>query len=162
MQYGEDLRLSCQVENCCIKSVGWVKWTSDDEFDTIFIDVRDLGDEESLKYSGGTDERGFFLIIRNITRNDLNISYSCSYGFTFSKGKVLMEKDVFFGQYIFLFCFCIIKRESRGVNVINKTHEITNILKLFIPFKSTLIFRIINTMILSKNVNSIRLFVMSV
>ncbi|VDI05299.1 Hypothetical predicted protein [Mytilus galloprovincialis] len=97
LQYGEDLRLSCQVENCCIKSVGWVKWTSDDEFDTIFIDVRDLGDEESLKYSGGTDERGFFLIIRNITRNDLNISYSCSYGFTFSKGKVLMEKDVFFG-----------------------------------------------------------------
>lgn len=96
-QYGADIRLSCQVGNCCKKSAGWGKWTSDDQFNTIFIDVKDLHNEESLKYGGGTDETGFFLIIRNITRDDLNIQYSCTYGFLVSKKKMLLEKDAFFG-----------------------------------------------------------------
>lgn len=97
LQYGADLRLSCQVKNCCKKSAGWGKWTYNGQFDTIFIDVKDFHNEEGLKYGGGTDESGFFLIIRNITKDDLNIPYSCTYGFLVSKKKMLWKKDAFFG-----------------------------------------------------------------
>ncbi|XP_071147577.1 uncharacterized protein [Mytilus edulis] len=97
LKYGEDLRLYCQVEKCCTKSAGWGKWTSDDKFDTIFIDVKYFLNDGSSKYGGGIEKTGWFLIIRNITKNDLNTSYSCTYGFQVSKKKMLLEEDAFFG-----------------------------------------------------------------
>lgn len=105
LKYGEDLRLYCQVEKCCTKSAGWGKWTSDDKFNTIFIDVKDFLNDGSSKYGGGIEKTGWFLIIRNITKNDLNTSYSCTYGFQVSKKKMLLEEDAFSGKYSLLFTF---------------------------------------------------------
>lgn len=90
------------MKNCCKKSAGWGKWSSDDQFNTIFIDVRDLHKEESLKYGGGTGETGFSLTIRNITEDDLNIPYSCTYGFVVSKKQMLLREDAVIGKYGFL------------------------------------------------------------
>lgn len=98
-RYGEDLSLFCRVENCCPESAGWIKWTSENEFSTIFIDVKHLIVNESSKYDGGTNERGFFLDIRKITRQDLNMKYSCTYGFEKSEKQLLLNTDVFFGEY---------------------------------------------------------------
>lgn len=98
LQYGSDLRLYCHVENCCTKSAGWGKWTPDDQFQTIFIDVKRLREEKNLKYGGGTDATGFFLIINNVTKEDLNVSYSCTYGFLVSKKKMLLDKNAFIGM----------------------------------------------------------------
>ncbi|XP_063408707.1 uncharacterized protein LOC134692187 [Mytilus trossulus] len=96
LQFGDDLHLFCQVKNCCQKSAGWGKWTSDDHLITIFIDVKNLHNDGSLKYSGGTNKTGFFLRIRNITQGDLNISYSCTYGFQVSRKKNLLMEDALF------------------------------------------------------------------
>lgn len=100
MQYGEDLRLFCQVEDCCRQSAGWGKWTPNNKLNTIFIDVKSLQKDEKSKYFGGTSESGFFLVIRNITRDDLGIAYSCTYGFEVSEKKILLKSDVFIGEYI--------------------------------------------------------------
>ncbi|VDI83794.1 Hypothetical predicted protein [Mytilus galloprovincialis] len=95
MKYGEDLSLSCKVENCCLGSAGWGKWTPQNEFITIFIDVKDLNVDNSSKYDGAIDKTGFSLVIRNITRDDLNSTYSCTYGFLVSKKKMLTKTDAF-------------------------------------------------------------------
>lgn len=103
------------MENCCTKSAGWGKWTSDDQFNTIFIDVKDFHNDGSLKYGGGTDKKGWFLIIRNITKHDFNISYSCTYGFQVSKKKMLLKKDAFsgkHGKYSLLFTFQNLKNSK--------------------------------------------------
>ncbi|XP_052083520.1 uncharacterized protein LOC127720810 [Mytilus californianus] len=97
-KYGEDLSLYCQVENCCLDSSGWIKWTSKNEFSTIFIDVKDLTVAGSSKYNGKINENGFFLVLRNITREDFNVYYSCTYGFHVSKKKILLETDAFFAK----------------------------------------------------------------
>lgn len=95
LQFGKDLSLSCQVENCCPESAGWGKWTSKNEFITIFINVKDLNVDKSLKYGGRTNNRGFSLVIHNVTRDDFNIAYSCTYGFLVSKKKMLLTTDAF-------------------------------------------------------------------
>lgn len=99
MNYGEEVSLFCQVENCCQKSAGWGKWTQDNKFTTIFIDVKIVRKEENSKYYGEINKKGFILVIRNITRDDLNIDYSCTYGFQVSTKKKLLEIDVFTGEY---------------------------------------------------------------
>lgn len=98
LHYGEGLYLFCQVENCCQQSAGWGKWTSNNELATIFIDVKILQTDECSKYYGGTNNTGFFLLIRNITSDDLNIAYSCTYGFQVGKKKILLETDAFIAK----------------------------------------------------------------
>lgn len=102
-QYNEDISLFCQVENCCPEWAGWWKRISKTEITTIFIDVRNQSVDESSKYDGGTKKGGFFLVIRNVTRHDLNMAYVCTYGFQVSKEKMLMETNAFFdehGEYV--------------------------------------------------------------
>lgn len=99
MKYGEDLSLYCKVKNCCLESAGWIQWTSENEFTTIFIDVKDITVAGSSKYNGKINENGFFLVMRNITREDLNVYYSCTYGFQVSEKKILLETDAIFGEY---------------------------------------------------------------
>lgn len=97
-KYGEDLSLSCQVENCCPESAGWGKWTPKNELVTIFIDVKDLNVDNISKYDGAIVNTGFSLVIRNLTRDDLNLTYSCTYGFLVSKKKMLLKTDAFHGE----------------------------------------------------------------
>lgn len=110
LQYGDDLRLFCQVKNCCQKSAGWGKWTSDDALITIFIDVKNLHNDGSLKYSGGTNKTGFFLSIRNLTKGDLSISYSCTYGFQVSKKQMLLVEDALLSKYSLPYAAFLIER----------------------------------------------------
>ncbi|XP_071147845.1 uncharacterized protein [Mytilus edulis] len=95
--YGEDLSLSCCVHNCCQEAAGWGKWTNN-ELTTIFIDVKYLHVDNNSKYDGGINETEFLLVIRNITEFDLNINYSCTYGFKIGHKKMLLETDVFFEE----------------------------------------------------------------
>ncbi|XP_076085358.1 uncharacterized protein LOC143056160 [Mytilus galloprovincialis] len=95
-QYGDDLSLFCPVNKCCPESAGWVKWTSEDDYTTLFIDVKDLDDRAGPKYNGETNRTGIILIIRNVTRDDLNTSYSCTYGFQVGIKKILLDSDAFY------------------------------------------------------------------
>lgn len=99
MQYGDDLSLFCQVDNCCLEEAGWGKWTHKNELVTIFIDMRDIDAAESSKYAGETNMSGFSLVIRNLSREDLNIAYSCTYGFHVSQKKILYGIDAFRCEY---------------------------------------------------------------
>ena len=65
---------------------------------TIYIDVRYIHPTSEFKYIPTTSMNGFTLTIRNVSKTDLNVNYSCTYGFKESIQKMLLEEDVFAGK----------------------------------------------------------------
>ncbi|VDI49013.1 Hypothetical predicted protein [Mytilus galloprovincialis] len=90
-EYGQNVTLLCIVPNCCPKDSGWDRWTPHQR--TLFIDVK--SGHSNKKYDGKVAKDGFTLIIQNLTKEDLNVSYSCLYGVTLGERKLLLEEDVF-------------------------------------------------------------------
>ncbi|XP_076108959.1 uncharacterized protein LOC143076948 [Mytilus galloprovincialis] len=89
--YGQNVTLFCHVPNCCPKNAGWEMWTPHQR--TLFIDVKT--GRSNKKYDGKVGKDGYTLIIQNLTKQDLNVSYLCLYDVTFSERKFLLEEDVF-------------------------------------------------------------------
>ncbi|VDI50020.1 Hypothetical predicted protein [Mytilus galloprovincialis] len=89
--YGQNVTLFCNVTNCCPEDSGWDRWTPVQR--TLFIDVRT--ERPNRKYDGYVLRNGYTLVIQNLTKEDLNVSYSCLYGFTSGERKFLFEDDVF-------------------------------------------------------------------
>lgn len=89
--YGQDATLFCNVSNCCPKDSGWDRYSPEQR--TLFIDVKT--GRSNKKYDGKTLRDGYTLVIKNLTKNDLNVSYSCVYGVTIGQSKFLLEEDVF-------------------------------------------------------------------
>ncbi|XP_052073626.1 serine/threonine-protein phosphatase 6 regulatory ankyrin repeat subunit B-like [Mytilus californianus] len=89
--YGQNVTLFCNVSNCCPKYSGWDMWTPEQR--TLFIDVKTA--HPNKKYDGKATKDGYTLVIKNLTKQDLNVSYSCLYGVTFGERKFLLEEDVF-------------------------------------------------------------------
>ncbi|VDI62491.1 Hypothetical predicted protein [Mytilus galloprovincialis] len=90
-EYGQNVTLFCNVSNCCPQYCGWDRWTPKQE--TLFIDIKT--GQPNAKYDGQVFKDGYTLIIQNLTKQDLNVSYSCLYGATFGERKFLLEEDVF-------------------------------------------------------------------
>ncbi|XP_076082213.1 uncharacterized protein LOC143052931 [Mytilus galloprovincialis] len=90
-EYGQNVTLFCNVLNCCPKYSGWDRWTTVQQ--TLFIDVKTK--ISNKKYDGKVIKDGYTLVIKNLTKNDLNVSYSCVYGATIGERKILLEEDVF-------------------------------------------------------------------
>ncbi|XP_063405946.1 uncharacterized protein LOC134689911 [Mytilus trossulus] len=91
--YGQNLILLCRVSNCCMKDAGWYLWTPTKR--TILKDVKTASISVPQKYSGYVRTDGFSLIINNLTRADMNVSYSCDYGVQLGEKLVLHKDDVF-------------------------------------------------------------------
>ncbi|CAC5423180.1 unnamed protein product [Mytilus coruscus] len=93
--YGADLTLFCFVDDCCCRPAGWIKWNPD--YKTIYLDVRNFKGTVSSKdkYATTYNKTGFSLVIKHLQEDDLNIIYSCSYGFKNSLGKLLHHSEVF-------------------------------------------------------------------
>ncbi|VDI69319.1 Hypothetical predicted protein, partial [Mytilus galloprovincialis] len=89
--YGQNVTLFCNVSNCCPKLSGWDMWTPEQR--TLFIDVKTA--RPTRKYEGKALKDGYTLIIKNLTKTDLNVSYACLYDITLGERKLLLEKDVF-------------------------------------------------------------------
>ncbi|VDI39896.1 Hypothetical predicted protein [Mytilus galloprovincialis] len=89
--YGQNVTLFCHVPNCCPEDAGWDRWTPQQR--TLFIDVKT--GRPNKKYDGRIFKNGYTLIIQNLTKDDLNVSYSCLYGVTLGDRKFLQEEDVF-------------------------------------------------------------------
>ncbi|CAC5416068.1 unnamed protein product [Mytilus coruscus] len=89
--YGQNVTLFCNVSNCCPDGSGWVRWTPEQH--TLFIDVKTEGPNKH--YDGNVLKDGYTLIIQNLTKQDLNVSYSCVYGVTLGERQFLLEEDVF-------------------------------------------------------------------
>ena len=83
--YGQDLTLFCPVGNCCSEPPGWFVGSK-----TIILDVRTYSNDPKVRYHGTNDTDGFGVVIRN-----LNVNYSCIYGFNQSNPKNLFHGDVF-------------------------------------------------------------------
>ncbi|XP_071141116.1 uncharacterized protein [Mytilus edulis] len=90
-EYGQNVTLFCNVSHCCPKYSGWDRWTTVQQ--TLFIDVKTK--TSNKKYDGKVINDGYTLVIKNLTKNDLNVSYSCVYGATIGERKILLEEDVF-------------------------------------------------------------------
>ncbi|XP_071177906.1 uncharacterized protein [Mytilus edulis] len=89
--YGQNVTLFCHVPNCCPKDSGWDRWTPVQR--TLYIDVKT--GRANKKYDGKTLKEGYTLVIQNLTKDDLNVSYSCLYGVTLGEIKFLQKEDVF-------------------------------------------------------------------
>ncbi|CAG2190241.1 unnamed protein product [Mytilus edulis] len=89
--YGQNVTLFCHVPNCCPKDAGWDRWTPVQQ--TLFIDVKT--GHTNKKYDGKAEKDGYTLVIQNLTKEDLNVSYSCLYDVTLGPSKFLLEEDVF-------------------------------------------------------------------
>ncbi|XP_052079428.1 chitin synthase chs-1-like [Mytilus californianus] len=89
--YGQNVTLFCNVSNCCPKHAGWDMWTPAQR--TLYIDVKT--GLPNRKYDGKALTNGYTLIIQNLTKTDLNVSYSCLYGVVLGEIKLLVEEDVF-------------------------------------------------------------------
>ncbi|CAG2185385.1 unnamed protein product [Mytilus edulis] len=89
--YGQNVTLFCHVPHCCPKDAGWDRWTPVQR--TLFIDVKT--GRTNKKYDGKAEKDGYTLIIQNLTKDDLNVSYACLYGVTLGQSKFLLEEDVF-------------------------------------------------------------------
>ncbi|VDH93527.1 Hypothetical predicted protein, partial [Mytilus galloprovincialis] len=92
--YGDHLTLFCVIDDCCTKAAGWIKFVPD--YKTIYLDVRDSKNYTSKeKYDATTNSTGFSLVIKKIQKEDINIKYSCLYGFVRSREKYLLQSDAF-------------------------------------------------------------------
>ncbi|XP_052082642.1 uncharacterized protein LOC127720206 isoform X2 [Mytilus californianus] len=90
-EYGHNVTLFCNVSNCCPQDSGWDQYTPQQR--TLFIDVKT--GRSNKKYDGKVSGDGYTLIIQNLTKSDLNVSYACVYGVTIGEIKFLLEEDVF-------------------------------------------------------------------
>lgn len=105
-QYGENLTLLCHVPNCCPKYAGWHSVDGDGIHHTLVIDIKSHKTAASSKYDGEVKSNGYTLIIRNLTKQDLNVSYACVYGSTIGSPLILSETDLFKGtctKYLHVF-----------------------------------------------------------
>ncbi|CAG2230324.1 unnamed protein product [Mytilus edulis] len=89
--YGQNVTLFCNVSNCCPQASGWDRYSSEQR--TLFIDLKT--GRPNRKYDGKVTGDGYTLIIQNLTKSDLNVSYACVYGVTIGEIKYLLEEDVF-------------------------------------------------------------------
>ncbi|CAG2212481.1 unnamed protein product [Mytilus edulis] len=86
--YGQNVTLFCNVSNCCPKLAGWDRWTPSQR--TLYIDVKT--GRPNKKYDGKVLKGGYTLVIQNLTKEDLNVSYSCLYGVTLGERKFYKKK----------------------------------------------------------------------
>lgn len=96
--YGQNLTLMCSVVNCCSKAAGWEVW--EPTLRTLFIDIRNWTVPATSKYTGDVHNFGYTLVIRNVSQEDLNITYTCVYGVERSDKKMLIESDIFFCKFL--------------------------------------------------------------
>ncbi|XP_071173688.1 uncharacterized protein [Mytilus edulis] len=89
-EYGEDLELFCIADNYNKSSETSKRWYQGQTLLT-FNDAS----EDITKYNASLYSNGFKLIIKNLTKNDVNITYMCSDGFDKSENLPLLAKDVF-------------------------------------------------------------------
>ena len=95
---GENFTLFCHIENCCEYSSGWEMFNP--QRNSLYLDVRPIHPNHTAKYDPTTSREGFSLTIRNETKNDLNIHYTCKYRFNEIYPKLLSEQLAFFGKIV--------------------------------------------------------------
>ena len=88
--YGQNLILFCPVDNCCSEPAGWFVGSK-----SIIIDVKTFSNDPNLKYHGIYNKDGHGVVIRSLSKADLDVTYHCSYGFDQSTLKYLLHGDVF-------------------------------------------------------------------
>lgn len=94
-KYGEEAALFCQVDDCCDEQAGWTKEYHQYHYETIYVDVINIKYNATSKYDGRPGHNGFYLFIRNVSEEDLKLSYTCSYGFDRGIPKILQKSLVF-------------------------------------------------------------------
>ncbi|CAC5397907.1 NAIP [Mytilus coruscus] len=93
-RYGEDLRLFCIADNYAFDGVEIKRWEGGPKQKMLTLNGAP-DQEDVMKYDMSMREDGFDLVIKNVTKVDLNVTYGCTYGFK-SSGKVILKiEDAF-------------------------------------------------------------------
>ncbi|XP_063440774.1 uncharacterized protein LOC134721600 isoform X2 [Mytilus trossulus] len=90
--YGEDLELFCMSDEYNMSSTKSKRWYRGPEQKLLTLNG---GSMNNKKYNASIESKGFKLIIKNCTENDVNVTYQCEYGFTKSEKLLLLAEDVF-------------------------------------------------------------------
>ncbi|XP_063442464.1 uncharacterized protein LOC134722767 [Mytilus trossulus] len=91
-EYGQDLELFCTADDYELSSQKSKRWYKGSKQKLLTFND---GSENITKYKASIESNGFRLLIKNLTKNDVNITYMCSYSFSKSENLLLLVKDVF-------------------------------------------------------------------
>ncbi|XP_063418914.1 uncharacterized protein LOC134701712 [Mytilus trossulus] len=92
--YGEDLRLLCIADNYAFDGGKIKRWEGGPKQKMLTLNGAP-DQEDVMKYKMSMLENGFDLVINNVTKADLNVTYDCTYGFNTSGKVVLKIEDAF-------------------------------------------------------------------
>ncbi|XP_071157582.1 uncharacterized protein [Mytilus edulis] len=80
--YGQNLKLFCKVDNCCVANMT-KRWFGGPKQKPLWLSSSKDSTEksENAKYIFTIEKNGFGLVIKNVTVEDMNVTYKCSYNF---------------------------------------------------------------------------------
>ncbi|CAG2252854.1 unnamed protein product [Mytilus edulis] len=113
--YGEDLRLLCIADNYSIDGVKIKRWEGGPKQKMLTLNGAP-DQEDVMKYKMSMRQDGFDLVIKNVSKVDLNVTYECTYGFKKSGKVILKIEDAFEVRQIVHVKPS--KRESKGNNIV--------------------------------------------
>ena len=121
--YGGDLKLLCKVDNCCSKNVT-KRWFGGPNQEPIWLSTHETNGMKigNDKYIFSMEEDGFGLVIKNLSTADINVTYQCTYQFSASETKLLLEEDALEGRYFVCSYIANTKEDCNNTSV--KTYYI--------------------------------------
>lgn len=80
--YGQNLKLFCKVDNCCVANMT-KRWFGGPEQKPLWLSSNkdSVEKSENAKYIFTIEKNGFGLVIKNVTVEDMNVTYKCYYNF---------------------------------------------------------------------------------
>ncbi|XP_052091940.1 uncharacterized protein LOC127728535 [Mytilus californianus] len=93
--YGQNLKLFCKADNCCVANMT-KRWFGGPQQKPLWLSSpKDSGAKsENAKYIFTIETNGFGLVIKNVTVEDMNVTYKCSYNFE-EDSNMLYSSDAF-------------------------------------------------------------------
>ncbi|CAC5379748.1 BIRC7_8 [Mytilus coruscus] len=93
--YGQNLKLFCKADNCCSANMT-KRWFGGPQQTPLWLSSsKDSAEKsENAKYMFTIEKNGFGLVIKNITVEDINVTYKCSYNFE-EASDMLYSSDAF-------------------------------------------------------------------
>ncbi|XP_076111997.1 uncharacterized protein LOC143080157 [Mytilus galloprovincialis] len=113
--YGEDLKLLCIADNYSIDGMKIKMWEGGPKQKMLALNGAP-DQEDVMKYKMSMRQDGFDLVINDVSKPDLNVTYQCAYGFKKSGKVILKIEDAFEVRQIVH--MKPIKTESKGTNIV--------------------------------------------
>lgn len=100
--FEENVKLTCSFgDDCnCPSAHRKIKWTGGQQNKLLLYDGVS---KYPLKYTESLETDSFSLIIKNFSKEDINVNYACHCGFNSFKKELSLNKDEFESNYIYIY-----------------------------------------------------------